>query len=180
MDTSAEATPTTLSNQSCPRGDGCEYSSDALSVKTESSQRHVRQFGIKHHVLDRRDFFSSELARRAPRTRRAVVEITALGHSLPSVISRRRKAENSQDHGKRQHRLGAGDCTQDGCLRDAVGQPFAIETESRYPQKRQQEPDDRGQSPCLALHLVEPLQQLLAILPERFEADDRSRAAALP
>src|SRR6266566_2951418 len=47
MDTNAKATPTTLSNQSCPRGDECEDSTDSLSVQTERSQRHVRQFGIK-------------------------------------------------------------------------------------------------------------------------------------
>jgi hypothetical protein len=57
---------------------------------------------------------------------------------------------------------------------------FAIETESGHPQKRQQKLCDRGQSSCLALLLVQPVQQLLAILPECFDADDRSRATALP
>jgi pimeloyl-ACP methyl ester carboxylesterase len=107
-----------------------------------------------------------------------------LGHSFGGLVAleyeRRHHEHVAVWVAKRQHRLGAADCTQDGCLRQTLGQSFAIETEFGYAQKRQQEPDDRGQRPCLALHLVEPIEQLLAILLERFDADDRSQAAALP
>jgi hypothetical protein len=136
--------------------------------------------GIEHHVLDRGDFVGGELAGRGSWTRGAVVEAAALDGISPAVISRGRKAEDAQNHGERQRRLGAGDRAQNAGLGDALGKPLASKAETGYPKEREKEPDDGGESPRFSLHLVERIQQLLAVLSEHIEADDWSRATSLP
>jgi hypothetical protein len=96
------------------------------------------------------------------------------------VIPRHGQANDLQDHAKREDPLGGGDCAKDGTLGIAFGKANPGQAEAGSANDGEQEADDRSQKPDAALEERDPLEELLAVLVEGLERDDRAGTSGFP
>ena len=180
MDAEPRSAPAALSNEAGPRARGGEDHADALGVEAQGAQGHVAIFGRQNHVLHGTDLSGRQLAGHGARTWRAIGEAADYGDATPRMVSRWRQTDDPQHEIQGQGGQGARDRAEDAGLGRAFGETLAGEAEPGGPQEREQKAHCRGQNPGPLLQLVDGGEELLAVVAERFEADDGARTATLP
>jgi hypothetical protein len=96
------------------------------------------------------------------------------------VVSTGFEARDPQEHGEREEGSCTGDGAQDAGLGGAVGEPLSRQAEAGSAEKRQKEPDEGREDSHSAVELRERVEQLLPVLLNRLDADDRARTAPSP
>jgi hypothetical protein len=96
------------------------------------------------------------------------------------MVSARFEVNDAQDHGEREECFCTCDGAQDASLGAALGQPLASEGETGSSEHRQENSHHGRKDAHSAIKLRYGVDQLLAILVNRFDGDDRSRTAATP
>jgi hypothetical protein len=96
------------------------------------------------------------------------------------VVPPRFETRNPQDHGERKTWRCAADGAQDSGLGGAFGQPLASEAEAGSAEQRKEKPDNSCEDSHLLIDLCERVHQLLVVLFNRLNGDDRARTTALP
>jgi hypothetical protein len=77
-------------------------------------------------------------------------------------------------------RIRAGDSAKDACLGRAVGKALASKAEARCAEQRQEDPNNGGEHSRSAVELCDHVEQLLSVLVQRLNGDDRTQATRLP
>jgi len=91
------------------------------------------------------------------------------------------EARDPQDHGEREEWFCTGDGAQDTGLGVAFGQSLATsQAEPRCAQQCQKEPDNYREDSRSAIKLRDGIEQLLPVLVERLDGDDRAQTAPMP
>ena len=90
------------------------------------------------------------------------------------------EARDPQDHSEGEERCCAGDSAQDSGLGGAFGKPLASEGETGSAEHRQENSAHGRKDAQSAIKLRDGVDQLLPVLVERFDGDDRSRTAPAP
>jgi hypothetical protein len=88
--------------------------------------------------------------------------------------------DDTQDHGEGKEWFCTGDGAQDPSLGGTFVQPLACESEAGSSEQRQENPDDGRENVRAAVKLRDGVDQLLAVLVERFDGDDRTVTTSSP
>ena len=175
------APPTMLAHKICPGAGGSKDLAYSLGIASQGAERHVPMLGRQYHLLDVGHLNGRELARAGSRARGASVQTAdRRGSAVPSVVSAGFEMRDTQDHGEGQEWFCTGDGTQDFGFGAAFGEPLASECEAGSAEHRQENSDNGREDAHSAIKLCDGVHQLLAVLVERFDGDDRARIAAAP
>src|SRR4051812_20988940 len=93
---------------------------------------------------------------------------------------RRREAQDAQDTGARQYRLGAEDGPEEPLLGGALRKARLDELDARGPQQRHKKSNDGGQDPGASLEAGDAPSESLAIVARQVEGHDAAGATCLP
>jgi hypothetical protein len=96
------------------------------------------------------------------------------------VISAGFKARDPQDHGEREECFCTGDGAQNAGLGGTFGEPLASECKAGSAEQRKENSDNGREDTPSAIKLRDGVDQVLPILVERFDGDDRALTTALP
>src|SRR5664279_4312364 len=94
--------------------------------------------------------------------------------SIPCVVSPGFEVENTQEHGEREERLCAADGAQDPSLGGTFWEALASEGEAGSAEQRKENSDNGREDAHSAIKLHDGVEQLLPVLVELFDGDDRT------
>ena len=169
-----------LADQFGPGGDGCEDLAQTLGIDGQCAHGHVPVFGCEYHLLDGGHLHRYELARAGARARGAVVEATGPRSTAPGVISRGFEVDDPQYQREGKERTRAGDGAEDTGLGCAFWKPLTGEAETGCAEQGQQEPNNGGEDSRSPIKPCNGVEQLLRILVQWLDGDDRTKSAPLP
>ena len=175
------ASPTMLAHKICPGAGGSKDLADSLGIASQGAERHVPMLGRQYHLLDVGHLDGREVARAGSRARGAIVQSAdRRGGAVPSVVSPGFEMRDTQDHGEGEEWFCTGDGTQDFGFGAAFREPLASEGEAGSAEHRQENSDNGGENAHSAIKLCDGVHQLLAVLVERFDGDDRALTTSSP
>jgi hypothetical protein len=96
------------------------------------------------------------------------------------VVSAGFEVRDPQDHGEREEWSCTGDGAQDSRLGGAFGQALASEAEAGSAEQRKENSDNSRKDSHLPFELCDGVDQLLPVLVERFDGDDRPLTTSSP
>ena len=174
--------PTALTDEFGPGAGRGEDLANSLGIHRQGAQRHVPVFRRQHHILDGGDLGGHRPAWAGMRAGGTVVQTTDCGGgAVPCVVSPEFEARDPQDHGEREEWFCTGDGVQDTGLGVAFRQSLATsQAEPRCAQQCQKEPDNCREDSHSAIKLRDGIEQLLPVLVERLDGDDRAQTAPMP
>jgi hypothetical protein len=114
------------------------------------------------------------------RARGAVVEATGPRSTAPGVISRGFEVDDPQYQREGKERTRAGDGAEDTGLGCAFWKPLTGEAETGCAEQGQQEPNNGGEDSRSPIKPCNGVEQLLRILVQWLDGDDRTKSAPLP
>ena len=175
------ASPTMLAHKICPGAGGSKDLADSLGIASQGAERHVPMLGRQYHLLDVGHLDGRELARAGSRARGAIVQTAdRRGGAVPSVVSPGFEMRDTQDHGEGEEWFCTGGGTQDSGFGAAFREPLASECEAGSAEHRQENSDNGREDAHSAIKLCDGVHQLLSVLVERFDGDDRALTTSSP